>query len=102
MEMPAQFWVEINNALEGWAESLADEVAPFGITTTIVQNGILAFLFTALSFVRSYAIRRVFVAMDDSRRREREHRARSLERRLETGRLPAKQPRVRNAHLEDI
>src|SRR5690606_18861963 len=62
----------------------------FGITTTIVQNGILAFLFTALSFVRSYAIRRVFVAMDDSRRREREHRARSLERRLETGRLPAK------------
>ena len=39
MEMPAQFWVEINNALEGWAESLADEVAPFGITTTIVEPG---------------------------------------------------------------
>ena len=28
-----------NNALEGWAESLADEVAPFGITTTIVEPG---------------------------------------------------------------
>lgn len=27
------------HALEGWAESLADEVAPFGITTTIVEPG---------------------------------------------------------------
>lgn len=26
-------------ALEGWAKSLADEVAPFGIMTTIVEPG---------------------------------------------------------------
>jgi len=65
----------------------------FGITTTIVQNGTLAFLFTALSFVRSYAVRRLFVAMDESRWREREQRAASLERRLATGGLPANRQR---------
>jgi hypothetical protein len=67
----------------------------FGITTTIAQNRILAFLFTALSFGRSYAVRRLFAAIDESRRREREQRASSLERRLARGGLPADRQRER-------
>jgi len=58
-----------------------------GIQTTIAQNGLIALLFTAVSLLRSFAIRRLFVGLERSRARERAERARSLERRLSSGRL---------------
>ena len=87
------------NVMAGLALAVLVQLGAYpllGITTTITQNSILAFLFTAVSLVRSYAIRRLFVVMDESRRRENEQRACRLERRLATGRLPKRRPPERH------
>ncbi len=83
------------------AEALANVIAGFvlaimvqlgaypllGITTTIAQNSIIALLFTAVSLLRSYLIRRLFVGIEAARERDAQDRARRLERRLSSGRL---------------
>jgi hypothetical protein len=58
----------------------------FGIATTMTQDGLIAAIFTAASLARSYALRRLFVAIDNCRHHQPEARARSLARRLSTGR----------------
>ena len=58
----------------------------FGILTTMAQDGLIAAIFTVASLARSYALRRLFVAIDNYRHYHREARARSLTRRLSTGR----------------
>jgi hypothetical protein len=61
----------------------------FGIETTLQENGAIALLFTIASLLRSWCLRRLFVAIERHRwLQERERRAR-LERRLATGRLQA-------------
>ena len=59
----------------------------FDITTTVAQDGLIAAIFTATSLARSYALRRLFLFIDDQRHRQHEERARSLARRLSTGKL---------------
>lgn len=59
----------------------------FGISTTLTQDGLIAAIFTGASLVRAYALRRLFLLIDTRRLRQREERARSLARRLSTGRL---------------
>ena len=59
----------------------------FGIATTMAQDGLIAAIFTAASLARAYALRRLFVAIDNQRQRYGEERSRSLARRFATGRL---------------
>jgi hypothetical protein len=59
----------------------------FDIATTFGENGLIAFLFTAASFGRSYLMRRLFVYLDRRQELECQERARSLAQRLMTGRL---------------
>lgn len=59
----------------------------FGIATTMAQDGLIAAIFTAASLARAYALRRLFVAIDNQRRCQREERSRSLARRFATGSL---------------
>jgi len=90
----------VTNVITGFVLAVLVQLGAYpllGITTTIGQNGLLAVIFTALSLVRSFAVRRLFVVMDESRRREREQRASSLERRLATGGLPANRQRERRS-----
>ncbi len=84
-----------------WAEAVTNVVAGFllavlvqlggypllGIHTTMAQNGVIALIFTVLSLLRAFASRRLFVGLERNRARERAERARSLERRLSSGRL---------------
>jgi hypothetical protein len=65
-----------------------------GIATTSAQDGVIALLFTALSLLRSYTIRRLFIVIARNRDREQEARARSLDRRLATGKLPQRRKSV--------
>jgi hypothetical protein len=58
----------------------------FDITTTLGDDAMIAFVFTAASLGRSYCIRRLFVAIERQRERERLERQGSLAQRLATGR----------------
>ncbi len=53
-----------------------------GIDADLVQNGAIAAIFTAVSLARSYAVRRLFSALQVHREREREACAQRLHQRL--------------------
>jgi cytochrome b subunit of formate dehydrogenase len=59
----------------------------FGIVTTIGEDIVIAAIFALTSLIRSYALRRLFQFIEHHRHREREERARSLERRFASGKL---------------
>lgn len=78
------------NVIAGFVLSIIVQLGAYpllDITTTATQNGLVALLFTAVSVLRSYLVRRLFVAIEANRECERRRRAQSLERRLATGRL---------------
>jgi hypothetical protein len=83
-------WAEaITNVVVGYAMALLVQatIYPlFGITTTMGQEMAIALVFTIASLLRSYAIRRVFIALEAHAELERLERATRLERRLSTGR----------------
>jgi hypothetical protein len=59
----------------------------FGIETSLMQEGVLALLFTAVCLLRSYGLRRLFIHLEHHSRTEERNRQARLERRLATGRL---------------
>jgi hypothetical protein len=66
----------------------------FGIRTDLVQDGAIATAFTAVSLARSYAIRRLFAAVEANRERDRHNRAHRLKLRLAA--TPLRKPLVKN------
>ncbi len=73
------------NVIAGFVLAIVVQLGAYpllGITTSATQNGIIALLFTTVSLLRSYLIRRLFVGIEAA-----QERARSMERRLSSGRL---------------
>lgn len=78
------------NVIVGYLTALALQIAVFplfGIRADMADHVAIALCFTAVSLVRSFALRRLFQHIETGRIREREKQARSLEQRLATGRL---------------
>jgi hypothetical protein len=78
------------NVIAGYVLALAVQrlVYPlFGIDTTLTTDSLIALIFTAASLLRSYFVRRIFVAVERHRLACERERLTSLERRLATGRL---------------
>ncbi len=77
------------NVIAGFVLAIVVQLGAYpllGITTSATQNGIIALLFTTVSLLRSYLIRRLFVGMEAADARDAQERARLLERRLSAGR----------------
>ncbi|MEP9390575.1 hypothetical protein [Mesorhizobium sp. KR9-304] len=84
----------IINAVAGFLVALATQqiIFPvFGITTTLVQDGAIAALFTGASLVRSYALRRLFLHVEACRLREQALRQTRLRSRFATTGKPSRE-----------
>jgi membrane protein implicated in regulation of membrane protease activity len=79
------------NVAVGFATALLSTVFPlFSIETTIAEDGVIAILFTIVSLLHSWCLRRLFVAIERRHSVQEEDRIARLERRMATGRVHAK------------